>query len=66
MKLIAAVSMLVLNLVLEHVSTLHSICGWRNDDTSAGFKSIYKSLRVILGVKHTPRLERAFYVFMVK
>ena len=66
-KLIAAVSMLVLNLVLEHVSTFtFHLRIEKRRYLNLSFKSIYKRLRVILGREHASFRACFLCVFMVK
>ncbi len=66
-KLIAAVSMLVLNLVLEHVSTFtFHLRMEKRRYLNLSFNSIYKSFRVIHGHEHASFRACFLCVFMVK
>ena len=66
-ELIAAVLMLVLNLVLEHVSTFtFHLRMEKRRHLNLSFKSIYKRLRVILGHEHASFRACFLCVFMVK
>ena len=66
-KLIAAVSMLVLNLVLEHVSTfIFHLQMEKRRHLNLSFNSIYKRLRVIHGHEHASFRACFLCVFMVK
>ena len=66
-KLIAAELMLVLNLVLEHVSTFtFHLQIEKRRHLNLSFKSIYKRLRVILGHEHASFRACFLCVFMVK
>ncbi len=66
-KLIVVVSMLVLNLVLEHVSTFtFHLQMEKRRHLNLSFKSIYKRLRVIQGHGHASFRACFLCVFMVK